>query len=54
MAASFIETILFEIKLWTYSDLAKNRQWMKSFKARWKDRIEQLDLWLISYRIDIE
>jgi hypothetical protein len=35
-------------------DLAKNRQWMKSFKARWKDRLEQLELWLISYRIEID
>ncbi len=35
-------------------DLAKNRQWMKRFKKRWKDRLEQLDLWVISYRIDLE
>ena len=35
-------------------DSAKNRQWMKSFKARWKGRLEQLELWLISYRIDLE
>jgi hypothetical protein len=35
-------------------DSVKNRQWMKSFKTRWKDRLEQLELWLISYRIDIE
>ena len=35
-------------------DSAKNRQWMKSFKARWKSRLEQLELWLISYRIDLE
>ncbi len=35
-------------------DLAKNRQWMKQFKKRWKDRLKQLELWLISYRIEIE
>ncbi len=35
-------------------DLAKNRKWMKSFKARWKARLEQLELWLISYGIEIE
>ena len=29
-------------------DLAKNRQWMKQFKKRWKDRLEQLELWVIS------
>ena len=32
----------------------QNRQWMKSFKDRWKTRLEQLDLWLVSYPIDIE
>jgi hypothetical protein len=35
-------------------DSAANRRWMKDFKARWKERLKQLDLWLISYRIDIE
>ena len=29
-------------------DLAKNRQWMKQFKKRWRDRLEQLELWVIS------
>ena len=35
-------------------DAAKNRQWMRRFKARWKRRLEQLDLWVVSYRIEIE
>jgi hypothetical protein len=35
-------------------DLAKNRQWMKPFKKRWKDRLEQLELWAVSYRIELE
>ena len=35
-------------------DLTKNRRWMKQFKKRWKDRLEQLELWLISYPIEIE
>jgi len=35
-------------------DSAKNREWMKQFKARWKARLEQLELWVISYRIEIE
>jgi hypothetical protein len=35
-------------------DSAKNRQWMGRFKARWKERLEQLDLWLVSYRIEVE
>lgn len=35
-------------------DTAVNRQWMREFKARWKVRLEQLELWLVSYRIEIE
>jgi hypothetical protein len=32
----------------------KNRKWMKAFKARWKERLEQLEIWMVSYLIDIE
>lgn len=35
-------------------DSAKNRQWMKQFKARWKERLEQLELWMVSYRIEVD
>jgi len=35
-------------------DSAKNRQWMKQFKARWKIRLEQIELWLVSYRIELD
>jgi hypothetical protein len=35
-------------------DSAKNRQWMKQFKERWKSRLEQLELWMVSHRIEIE
>ena len=35
-------------------DSPKNRRWMKEFKGRWKTRLEQLDLWMVSYRVDIE
>ena len=35
-------------------DSTKNRQWMTQFKKRWKDRLEQLELWLVSYRIELE
>jgi len=27
---------------------------MRGFQARWKVRLEQLELWLVSYRIEIE
>ena len=35
-------------------DTAKNRKWLKAYKARWKDRLGQLELWMVSYPIDIE
>jgi hypothetical protein len=35
-------------------DSAKSRQWMKLFKGRWKVRLEQLELWMVSYRIEVE
>lgn len=35
-------------------DSDENRQWMRDYKGRWKERLEQLDLWLVSYEIDVE
>jgi hypothetical protein len=35
-------------------DSAANRQWMKKFKSSWKARLEQLELWMVSYRIEID
>lgn len=35
-------------------DSPDNRQWVKEFKKRWKSRLEQLDLWVVSHPIDIE
>ncbi len=35
-------------------DTAKNRRWMKTFKERWKVRLKQLDLWLVSYPITVD
>jgi hypothetical protein len=35
-------------------DSAENRRWMKDLKARWKERLEQLDLWMVSYQIEVE
>ncbi len=35
-------------------DTAKNRAWMKKFKSVWKNRLEQLELWMVSHRIEIE
>jgi hypothetical protein len=35
-------------------DSTRNRQWMRQFKERWKVRLEQLELWMVSYRIEVE
>lgn len=35
-------------------DTAANRKWMKAYKVRWKERLDQLEIWMVSYRIDIE
>jgi hypothetical protein len=35
-------------------DVPDNRLFMLSFKARWKERLEQLELWLVSYEIELE
>jgi hypothetical protein len=35
-------------------DSAGNRRWMKEFKQRWKAKLEQLELWLVSYVITVE
>ncbi|MBC7852578.1 MAG: hypothetical protein IAF94_03995 [Pirellulaceae bacterium] len=33
---------------------AKNRKWMAQFKQRWKLKLDQLELWMVSYVIDVE
>lgn len=35
-------------------DKKKNRAWMREFKARWKQQLDQLEIWMVSYRIDLE
>ncbi|MGD9561412.1 MAG: hypothetical protein AB7F88_03175 [Pyrinomonadaceae bacterium] len=34
-------------------DTPENIQWMRDYKARWKEKLDQLDLWLVSYEIDV-
>ena len=36
------------------ADKETNREWMREYKARWKQKLEQLDLWLVSYTIDVD
>ena len=35
-------------------DTVKNRTWMRQFKGRWKTRFEQLELWMVSYQVQVE
>jgi hypothetical protein len=35
-------------------DTLQNRQWMKKFKARWKKKLKQIEIWMVSYRIELE
>lgn len=35
-------------------DNEKNRRWMKDFKQRWRIKLEQLELWMVSYVVTIE
>ncbi len=35
-------------------DSSDNRLWMRQFKERWKVRLEQLELWMVSHRIEVE
>ena len=31
-----------------------NRKWMQDFKQRWRDTLQQIDLWVVSYKIEVE
>ena len=35
-------------------DEEANREWMRQYKSRWKEKLEQLELWLVSYTIDVD
>jgi hypothetical protein len=35
-------------------DLDPNRTWMQDFKLRWMRRLEQLELWMVSFPIDVD
>jgi hypothetical protein len=35
-------------------DSLSNRQWMKEFKERWRSRLEQVELWMVSYAVEVE
>jgi len=35
-------------------DSAQSRQWMKDFRDRWKNRLEQVEIWMVSHSIEVE
>jgi hypothetical protein len=35
-------------------DSDENRHWMQQFKLRWKAQLEQLELWMVSYAIEVD
>lgn len=35
-------------------DTEENQRWMSDYKARWKEKLEQLDLWVVSFTVNIE
>lgn len=35
-------------------DVPEHRAFMQAFKTRWKSRLDQLELWLVSYEIELE
>jgi hypothetical protein len=36
------------------TDTTANRKWMTAYKARWKEQLDQVEIWMVSYRIDVE
>ena len=36
------------------ADTVKIRRWMRAYKTRWKKRLQQIELWMVSYRIEVE
>jgi hypothetical protein len=35
-------------------DTPGNRAWVREFKERWRTRLEHVELWLVSFRLDVE
>lgn len=35
-------------------DSASNRRWMKQYKERWRSKLEQTELWMVSYAVEVE
>ena len=35
-------------------DSPSNRRWMKQYKDRWRSKLEQTELWMVSYAVEVE
>ena len=35
-------------------DTTESRSWMRDFRDRWKIRLEQIELWMVSHVIEVE
>lgn len=35
-------------------DLISNRRWMSQYKEEWRLRLDQVELWMISYAVEVE
>jgi len=35
-------------------DVVSNRRWMKQYKERWRSQLEQTELWMVSYAVEVE
>lgn len=35
-------------------DTEASREWMQGFKQRWRVKLEQHELWMVSYSVDVE
>ena len=35
-------------------DVVSNRRWMKQYKELWRSRLEQVELWMVSYAVEVE
>lgn len=35
-------------------DSLSNRRWMKQYKDRWRLKLEQTELWMVSHAVEVE
>ncbi len=42
------------VKIVIDPDSASDRCWMKQYKDRWRSKLEQTELWMVSYAVEVE